>query len=99
MQECSLPNGRPIHRRTRPSTQGVIRQPMRMLKDGAGGAFVVWDDTRAASGIPKIFAQHLDKNGKALWTANGLEICPGGADQIVPQVAAVGDGGIIVSMG
>jgi hypothetical protein len=68
-----------------------------MLKDGAGGAFVVWDDTRAASGIPKIFAQHLDKNGNALWTANGLEICPGGADQIVPQVAAVGDGGIIVS--
>ena len=68
-----------------------------MLKDGAGGAFVVWDDTRAASGIPKIFAQHLDKNGNALWTANGLEICPGGADQILPQVAAVGDGGIIVS--
>ena len=68
-----------------------------MLKDGNGGAFIVWDDTRAASGIPKIFAQHLDKSGNALWTANGLEICPGGADQILPQVAAVGDGGIIVS--
>ena len=68
-----------------------------MLKDGAGGAFVVWDDTRAANGIPKIFAQHLNKNGDAVWTANGLEICPGGADQIQPQVAAVGDGGIIVS--
>ena len=68
-----------------------------MLKDGNGGAFIVWDDERAASGIPKIFAQHLDKNGNALWTANGLEICPGGADQILPQVAVVGDGGIIVS--
>ena len=68
-----------------------------MLKDGNGGAFIVWDDQRAASGIPKIFAQHLDKNGNALWTANGLEICPGGADQILPQVAVVGDGGIIVS--
>jgi hypothetical protein len=68
-----------------------------MLKDGNGGAFIVWDDERAASGIPKIFAQHLDKNGNALWTANGLEICPGGADQVLPQVAVVGDGGIIIS--
>ncbi len=68
-----------------------------MVKDGNGGAFVVWDDLREGYDNPKIFAQHLDKNGYALWTANGVEVSPPGIGQTLPQVAAVGDGGIIVS--
>jgi len=68
-----------------------------MMKDGNGGAFIVWDDLREGYSNPKIFAQHLDKNGFALWTANGVEVSPPGTGQTLPQIAAVGDGGIIVS--
>ena len=78
-------------------TGGHSAADLTMLKDGSGGAFAVWDDLRAADGVPKIFAQHFDKTGHALWTSNGLEVCPGGADQTFPQAAVVGDGGIIVS--
>lgn len=78
-------------------TGGHSAADLIMLKDGSGGAFAVWDDLRETDGIPKIFAQHFDKTGHALWTSNGLEVCPGGADQTFPQAVAVGDGGIIVS--
>ncbi len=68
-----------------------------MTKDGTGGAFIVWDDLREGIKNPKIFAQHLDKKGNVLWTANGVEVSPAGLDQTLPQMTAVGDGGIIVS--
>ena len=68
-----------------------------MVKDGNGGAFIVWDDLREGYKNPKIFAQHLDKNGYAVWTTNGVEVSPPGVGQTLPQVAVVGDGGIIIS--
>lgn len=68
-----------------------------MVKDGNGGAFIVWDDLREGYSNPKIFAQHLDKNGYATWAANGVEVSPPGIGQTLPQVAPVGDGGIIIS--
>jgi len=68
-----------------------------LLGDGAGGAFIVWDDLRESNTNPKIFAQHLDKNGDPLWAANGVEVSPPGIGQTLPQMAIVGDGGIIVS--
>ena len=57
----------------------------------------MWDDLREGNKNPKIFAQHLDKNGDVLWTANGVEVSPAGLGQTLPQMAAVGDGGIIIS--
>ena len=78
-------------------TGGYSASDVVMLKDGNGGAFIVWDDQREGYSNPKIFAQHLDKNGYALWTANGVEVSPPGIGQTLPQVAAVGDGGIIIS--
>ena len=78
-------------------TGGHTAADVVMLKDGNGGAFIVWDDLREGDKNPKIFAQHLDKNGYAVWAANGVEISPPGLIQAHPQAAAVGDGGIIVS--
>ena len=68
-----------------------------MLKDGSGGAFLIWDDQREGYNMPKIFAQHLDHTGHALWAANGVEVSPSGVNQTAPQAAVVGDGSIIVS--
>jgi hypothetical protein len=68
-----------------------------MLKDGSGGAFLVWDDQREGFNKPKIFAQHLDHTGHALWAANGVEVSPPGVNQSFPQAAIVGDGSIIIS--
>jgi hypothetical protein len=47
----------------------------RMASDNAGGVYVVWDDLRNGnSPNDDVYAQHLDTNGQALWTADGKAI-------------------------
>ncbi len=41
--------------------------------DAAGGAIIVWQDDR--TGTADIYAQRIDRNGKPLWTENGIVIC------------------------
>ncbi len=41
--------------------------------DGVGGAYLAWVDRR--SGNRDIYAQHLDSNGVAKWTADGIAVC------------------------
>lgn len=48
----------------------------RMASDGNGGVYIVWDDLRNGnSPNDDIYAQHLNSNGEALWTAGGKSIC------------------------
>ncbi|MFA4949035.1 MAG: hypothetical protein WC674_11105, partial [Candidatus Krumholzibacteriia bacterium] len=46
-----------------------------VVSDGAGGAIVAWMDQR--SGGTHIYAQRLDADGNALWTANGVPVYTG----------------------
>ena len=68
-----------------------------ITSDGAGGAFIVWQSYRAASG--DIYAQRVDANGSihSGWTANGVAICTNGWDQATPCVTSDGAGGAFIA--
>lgn len=48
-----------------------------VVSDGSGGAFLVWDDYRNFS-TRDVYAQHIDMNGAAHWTADGVYLGPEG---------------------
>jgi hypothetical protein len=67
----------------------------RVIGDGAGGAFVVWDDQR--DGVAKIFIQRLSPNGDALWGTNGEALTSGLGDATHPVLVSDGfDGAIVI---
>jgi hypothetical protein len=43
-----------------------------LVSDGAGGAVVVWEDSRASP--TRIYAQHVGADGSTLWAADGIPI-------------------------
>jgi len=65
--------------------------------DGAGGAFIVWEDYRydAMSGVD-LYAQHLGPTGERLWE-DDLEICRATGDQTEPCIVPDGEGGFYVA--
>lgn len=74
-----------------------VQGPPVIVADGAGGAFVAWQDGRGLGLIDHdIYVQHVDAAGEAAWTADGVLAC-GAADlQDGPQLALDGAGGVIV---
>ena len=69
-----------------------------IIADGAGGAFIAWQDYRKGSEFD-IYTQHLDANGAVAggrWIANGLGICTATNSQFYPALAADGAGGEFV---
>lgn len=67
-----------------------------VLRDGAGGVFVVWQDYRDST-ESKLYAQRLSANGVPQWGTNGIPICASAGDQLVPHIATDGAGGAIVT--
>ena len=65
--------------------------------DGAGGAFIAWEDSRL--GDSDIFAQHLTAAGAVAsgWAPNGNAICIVSTDQRAPCIVADGSGGAIIA--
>jgi hypothetical protein len=71
------------------------QQSPAILADGAGGAFIVWEDMRSGSDYD-IYAQRLDANGQPMWTADGVIICTATGNQNYPQLIADDAGGAII---
>lgn len=67
----------------------------RIIEDGAGGAFIVWRDSRAGS--PDIYVQRMSSAGVPLWTINGIGACTNFSDQSTPSLVSDMAGGIIVT--
>ncbi len=65
-----------------------------MVTDGAGGAFLVWQDER--DGNFDLYAQHLDGAGVAQWSAGGIAVCVEPSDQDVHRLIPDGAGGVII---
>ncbi len=63
--------------------------------DGTGGAIVCWQDWR--NGYDDIYAQRVDADGNALWTANGVAVCNAAYAQDNLCIAADGNGGAIMA--
>ena len=79
-----------------PSAAGSQGNPV-VLEDGAGGAFVVWTDSR--NGNNDIYAQRLNSVGTPLWFTgpdNGIAVCTATDVQRFPVIAADGLGGFVV---
>lgn len=53
---------------------GNIVSNQALVADGAGGAFVAWTDLRHSSTRGEIYVQHLNANGAASWTTNGIRL-------------------------
>ncbi len=72
---------------------GAQEQP-RAVSDGAGGVFVTWDDQR---GIDRdIYAQHINSQGIAQWTTNGVVVVATPVIQEKPTIVPDLSGGAIV---
>ena len=70
-----------------------------IVADGAGGAFITWQDYRKGSEYD-IYAQHLDASGGVVagrWITNGLGICTATNSQFYPTLAVDGAGGAFVA--
>ena len=65
-----------------------------VLADGAGGAFLAWEDARTA-GIDDLYAQHLDATGNATWAVGGVAVCTAAGDQQEISLVTDARGGII----
>lgn len=66
-----------------------------ITSDRSGGAFVVWSDTR--SGMPAIYAQHLDSNGATLWAKDGILVRALNGQLAKPVIVADFFGGAIIA--
>jgi hypothetical protein len=66
-----------------------------ITSDGAGGAFIVWQDIRSTYNWD-IYAQRISANGERLWGASGIPICTTNFDQYSPIVRADGYGGAFI---
>jgi hypothetical protein len=75
---------------------GAQKDP-RITKDGQGGAFIVWKDTRLGSGNPDIYVQRVNSQGVMLWAINGVGACTDPFDQSTPSIVGDMAGGIIVT--
>ena len=66
-----------------------------LVSDGAGGAIIVWRDTRGSS--QDVYAQHVDASGAVQWTADGVPVCTATGTQWNVDIVSDGAGGVIVT--
>ncbi len=69
----------------------------RLVTDGAGGAIVLWEDTRTNVAETDLYAQRIAASGAALWTLNGVAVCTATGQQYVGEAMPDGQGGLIAS--
>jgi len=69
-----------------------------MVSDGAGGAILIWEDSRNFSITSvDIYAQRINSDGNVNWTANGVVICNSINPQFSRQLISDGAGGAIIT--
>jgi len=76
------------------TVSGSRQEGIKAVPDDAGGAIVVWQDTRG--GTYDIYAQRIGPQGEALWTTNGVVVNNSANDQLGMTVTPDGAHGVIV---
>jgi hypothetical protein len=64
--------------------------------DGAGGAFIVWGDSRAPVNTD-IYVQRVDADGNILLIDTGMPVCTASGTQSTPLIIPDGSGGAIIA--
>ncbi len=82
-------NGVPVC--TAPGEQSFNPRCSEIATDGAGGAFVTWQDAR--SGPTDIYAQQVNFNGLVQWTPSGAALCTAVGVQDHASIAYFPEGG------
>ncbi len=86
------------------STDGVplctfpagFQQRTRIVSDGAHGAIVAWQDTRAVNS--DTYVQRVDAVGNPLWTVDGVRLCTlAGVQHAQAEIVSDGAGGAIAA--
>ena len=67
-----------------------------VVSDGAGGAFVVWNDPRNGTDAD-IYAQHVNSDGVVMWAPDGVAICTQPNEQSDARIASDGTGGAVIT--
>jgi hypothetical protein len=68
-----------------------------ITSDGAGGAFIAWDELRSDALGLDIYAQRIDRDGNILWASDGVPICTATGSQGDPVIIRDGSGGVIIA--
>jgi hypothetical protein len=68
-----------------------------IVTDGAGGAIIVWEDSRVSGLNRDVFAQRINAAGVVQWTPNGVALCSAQNNQYLPKIVSDGAGGAIVT--
>lgn len=90
-------NGVPVATACPPSGAcGTGHDGVQIAGDGAGGAIVVWWESRNGS-YPSVWAQRIRADGTAAWPTNGVRVASGDFFAWFPKLAADGSGGAFVS--
>jgi len=64
-----------------------------VVTDGMGGFFVIWDDIRHGTDSVWLYGQHLNGDGSASWTQNGISISgETNYDNLYPAIVSGGPG-------
>ena len=72
-------------------------QPL-IVNDGAGGAIIVWMDSRRRNYNYSIYAQKLNATGTVQWTSDGIAVCTTSANQFSWSIVSDGAGGAIIAL-
>ena len=72
-----------------------LKEDVKAISDGKGGAIVVWEDSR--HGNLDIYAQRIDADGKPVWELNGVPVYKGEGDQYDPFLTTDDAGGAIIA--
>jgi len=72
----------------------LAQEKPQLCSDGAGGAIIVWEDSRA--GQKDIYAQRIKASGQVDWTINGILICNKTGNQAFPRLVSDGTHGAIM---
>jgi subtilisin family serine protease len=65
------------------------------VPDGAGGAVYVWVDGR--NGNADLYAQRVDAEGRAVWTAGGVQVTSPAGVEYQPVLVSDGAGGAVIA--
>jgi uncharacterized protein (DUF2141 family) len=65
--------------------------------DGAGGAYITWQDQRLGFNNSDIYAQRIDAAGGVQWPANGVAISTAPNRQQAPTITSDGTGGALIA--
>ena len=68
---------------------------VQIVSDGAGGAFLTWEDNRNSS--TDIYAQRISSTGSLLWAVDGVPVCTADFNQLTPLLVSDGAGGAIIT--